>query len=216
MTDVVTLDQVRAHLRMPITYTADDMMLSTVFIKAANDVIKRECGDIIPKQFEEYYDGGDFAIYLRNTPLLSVEFIEEGWGYTNYVLNYVQVNTILPNEADIDPIFAYSIDIPGQGKISRRYGGNVPAPFVRGESNIHIVYTAGKEAIPGNVTLASLELIAHWYQGSQQRQVGNFTEGYDATDNDFTRSEGTTGINAGVPYRILELLKPNRRAPIIG
>jgi hypothetical protein len=113
----------------------------------------------------------------------------------------VQVNSIVQNEANFDPIFAYSVDIPETGKISRRYGGNVPAPFVQGQGNIHILYTAGvaPDKIPSNVVLAVLELIAHWYQGSQQRGGTGQGTGYDTTDVDFTRSQGLTAINQGVP-----------------
>jgi hypothetical protein len=215
--NIVTLDDVRAHLRISDAYTQDDAMLSNIFIPAANDVIQRECADILTKQWDEFYSGGDFSIWLRNIPILSVELVQEGWGWTNYDLAYVQVNDIIQNEESIDPIFAYSIDNAEEGMITRRYGGNVPAPFVPGENNIHVVYTSGVAVVPGSIVLASLELINHWYQGAMQRHSG-VANVYDAVADDYARSGNAPQemVSFGVPERILELLKPNRRTPIIG
>ena len=212
MADVVSLSQVRAHLRFPATYTQDDEMLTDTFIPAATNVVRRECGDIVPKQYEEFYDGGDFSIWLRHKPVLSVQMVEEGWGFTDYILDEVQVNA-----ATTANMFAFSVDLPNSGKISRRSGGNVNIPFIPGENNIHVIYTCGVDSIPGNVTLFALQLVAIWYQGFEQRQVGTANT-YSSIDTDFPRSGGDiyTPQNEGVPTYLLELLKANRRDPIIG
>jgi hypothetical protein len=135
MADVVTIDQVRAHLRLPANYTQDDGMLSGIFIPAANNVVRRECGDIIPKTHDENYDGGEPSIWLRHKPVLSVELVEEGWWFTNYSLQEVQVNSASTG------MFAFAIDAPKSGLITRRSGGNVNIPFIRGNGNIHINIT---------------------------------------------------------------------------
>ena len=218
MADVVTLAEVRAHLRMPATYTQDDSMLQSIFIPAANEVVKRECGDIVPQTYDEYYNGGDFAIWLRHKPVLEVQLVEEGWGWINYELSFVEVNSVTTNETNLDPLFAYSLDLPMQGKISRRFGGNVPAPFVPGENNIHIIYTAGRASIPGNIVLAALQIIAFWYRGFEQRTMGIDHSGIAVLNTDFPHSGNDvfTPQNQGVPEWLLELLKPHRRPPIIG
>jgi hypothetical protein len=115
-------------------------------------------------------------------------------------------------------LFAYSIDEPETGMISRRTGGNVLTKFRAGESNIRIVYTAGRNPIPPVIKLAELELIAHWWQNGQQRSAATSGQyGFDATNQDFPRSGGLyTPINQGVPYRILEMIKKYRSEPIIG
>jgi hypothetical protein len=125
----------------------------------------------------------------------------------------VQVNS--PLNANI---FAYSVDEPNTGLISRRSGGNLPTQFVPGVGNIHVTYVAGRDIIPGAIRLATLELIAYWWQGSQQRSVPGGSNTYNNINTDFTRSGADIyiPINQGVPYRILELLKPFRRQPIIG
>lgn len=210
--DVVTLDQVRAHLRMPPTFTQDDDMLSEIFIPAATAVVRRECGDIVPRQYDEFYDGGDLSIWLRHKPILSIQLVEEGWGFTNFVLSLIQVNA-----ATTANMFAYSVDMAEEGLISRRSGGNVNIPFIRGAGNIHVIYTCGKDVLPGNIVLAALQIIAFWYRGFEQRQTGP-ASGYSTLNADFPHSGNDiyTPQNQGVPEWLLELLKPDRRGPIIG
>jgi hypothetical protein len=212
MATIVSLSDVKAHLRYPTANTADDVALQG-FINAASDVINAECGIVVPQRFNESYDGGDFQIWLRHIPIVMIENIEEGWGFTNYELAYVPVNS--PSTANM---FAYSLDEPSTGLVTRRSGGNVNIRFVQGENNIQVTYTAGRDVIPGAIRLAALELIAHWWQGSQQRSMatGGGSGSYDNTNVDYSRALNAIPLNQGVPYRILELLKPFRRLPIIG
>jgi len=211
-TSVVTLQDVKVHLRYNPTDTTDDLAMMG-FIYAVNDVIEAECGVVVPKSYDEYYDGGGNYIYLRHRPVLSIENVEEGWGWFNYELDYQQVNTVPAGS-----MFAYSIDSPEAGGISRRSAGNVCIPFVPGTKNIRVEYTAGLDSIPGAVRLAALEIIAHWWQNSQMRAMANSTSysSFDQMNEDFTRATGIVSINTGLPYRVLELLKKNRHLPIIG
>lgn len=215
MANTVSLADVRAHLRYPAANTNDDIALQG-FISAADEVIRSECGDVVPTNYDEYYNGGDYTIYLRHRPVLEVNNVEEGWGYFNYELDFQQMNTVPAGN-----MFAYSLDAPIIGAISRRSAGNVQIQFVPGTKNVRVEYTAGRSPIPGSIRLAALELIAHWWQSSQLRTAaagGNFAS-YDAVEGEhFTRATetGLVNINIGVPYRILELLKPHRHVPYIG
>lgn len=216
MTNIVTLSQVKAHLRYPTpTQPSPDDAALQMFLNAADEVIVYECGDILPKLFSEYYDGGDYEIYLRHTPLLSVENVEEGWGYLNWELDYVEVNSPPPYS-----MFAYSIDTYEEACISRRSAGNVQIPFRPGNSNIYVQYRAGEKNIPGNVVLAELELMAHWWSNSQYRSVAlaGANIAYDAVSGSaYSRDteSGVQNINIGIPERILELVKSHRKRPII-
>lgn len=214
---IVALADVRAHLRYqnPGAASSDDAALQR-FINAASDVIDFECDIVAPKVFSEYYDGGDYSIWLRHRPIVSVQNIQEGWGFTNYQLDYVQVNS--PSQTTM---FAYSIDNVDTGEITRRSGGNVNIPFMRGTNNIYVQYTAGRQVIPAAIQLAALELIAHWWQNSQLRaaSLAGANLSYDATQGAvYTRDteSGIQNMNIGVPYRILEMLKAFRHDPIIG
>ena len=213
MADVVSLADAKQHLRIPPANTAEDYGIQG-FIYAADDVIRQECGEIVPAHYDELHDGGGFNIYLRHRPVLSVENVEEGWGWYNYELDYQQVNTV-----PAASMWAYSIDAAEVGRISRRSAGNVNIPFVAGTKNIRVQYTAGRNAVPGAIRLAALELIAHWWQASQLRSggVNAGTQAYDAVEGTaYTRAPDVMSVAYGVPYRILELLKPYRRQPIIG
>lgn len=224
---IVSLDQARAHLRFPAAYTQDDNLLLT-YIAGADDVMQFHCGDVIPTMQDEYYSGGDRLIYLRQKPVLSVEQIIEGWGWINWILDMVQVDsgTNVPSPGtgttsalSSTSMFAYSIDIPEEGVISRRTAGNISIPFMQGVDNIHITYTTGRTPVPGVIILAELELIAHWWQSSQQRGYGTGASAtYDTTEAEFDRPVAGAGLNpmAGVPYRILEMIRPYKREPIIG
>ena len=216
MANIVSLTDVKTHLRYPnpMQPSPDDPAIQK-FINAADEVIKFECDDILPKLYSEYYDGGDFSVFLRHLPLLSIENVEEGWGWTNFELDYVEVNSPPPYS-----LFAYSIDDYPNGEISRRSAGNVQIPFRPGQSNIYVQYRAGEQEIPGNIILAELELVAHFWQNSQLRAmtVAGANLAYDVvTGAAYSRDteSGVQNVNIGVPIRILELLKAHRHRPII-
>jgi hypothetical protein len=210
LTQVVSLADVRTYLRYPAADTSDDDALANLFIPACTDAMTDLCGEICPVQYDEYYDGGDCSIWLRHVPVLSVQNVNEGWGWIDYDLDYVQVNTVPATS-----LFAYSLDDNETGEISRRSAGNVNIPFMPGSDNIRVTYTGGRPGTPGGVYLAALELIRHWWAGSQQRSSGE-ADTYDETAEDFTRSTGVTGINFGVPYAIVAMVRGQRKAPVIG
>ena len=214
MAGIVTLDQVRAHLRYPPADTADDLHLQ-IYIDAADEVMRRETGNNVPQLFDESYDGGETSIFLWNTPIISIESIEEGWGFATFELDYVQANSPV-----VSTQYAYSIESEQDGYITRRSSGNVVVPFVPGTGNIRVVYTAGRNPVPPIIQLAELELIAEWWQGAMQRSAQQTSQyGYAAIDQDMARSGPAAGVvmpTYGVPYRILEMIKPYRAAPIIG
>lgn len=217
MANIVSLTDVKTHLRYPSPSqpSPDDTALQK-FINAADDCIEYECNDILPSLHSEHYDGGDISIFLRHKPLLSVQNIEEGWGYINYELDFVEVNSPGP----VFSMFAYSIENYETAEISRRTAGNVTRPFRAGDGNIFVQYRSGVEAIPGSVILGELELIVHWWQNSQLRAVtmAGANIGYDTvTGQAYSRDTetGVQNINIGVPYRILEMIKAHRRDPII-
>lgn len=213
MANIVDLDMVRRHLRYPPADTQDDAALQ-FFIEAADDAIIKETGENVARQYTEYYDGGDSAIFLFHTPVLSIQSIQEGWGWATFELDYVQVNSPV-----VSSMYAYSIDDDENGYITRRTSGNALIPFTPGTNNIRVTYTAGRNPIPAIIKLAELELIAHWWTNSQQRSMQQTQQyGYGAMDEPSVRGPGSeyTTINQGIPWRILEMIKAYRSAPIIG
>lgn len=215
ITEISSLAEVKTYLRIPQANTTDDSILSTVFMPAAQKVIERELGHIIAKPIStEHHSGGKCEIFLRQLPVLYVQGVYEGWGYYNWDLDNQPVNT-----QPALSIWAYSLDIPAEGLVTRRGPGNVLYPFVHGVNNITVDYVVGRTEMPDNAVLAFLELVGHWYRTSQLRTGNQASAAFSPNaviSQDFTRSTGITSINMGVPIEILELLKPDRRRPIIG
>ena len=217
MANIVSLADVKTHLRYPnpSSPNPDDTALQK-FIDAADEVIEFECDEIVPKLFNESHDGGGTSIFLRRRPILEVLNVEEGWGWVNFELNFVDVNS----PAQVNSLYAYSIDNHDVSQITRRSAGNVVIPFVPGQNNILVQYRAGEGVMPGSIVLAELELIAHWWQNSQLRGVtmSGANLGYDTVAGSIYSRDtesGNQNINIGVPYRILEMIKGHRHVPFI-
>ena len=211
---IVTLTEAKTHLRFPnpTQPNTDDQNIEG-FILAATEVIEGEVGKCVQRQVIEYHDGGQIAIYLRQRPVLQVVEIIENWGYFNWDLA-AQPSTTIP----ATNLFAYSLDNPVEGRVTRRSVGNIAVPFMAMGSqfpaNLKVTYIAGRNQVPYAVRLATLELVAHWWQHSQQRSFGGGSPNGNFDDD--IPDGGATEFNAGVPYRVLELLTWHRRAPIIG
>jgi hypothetical protein len=212
---IVSLTDLKTHLRypQPTASSSDDAGLQG-FILAATEVIEDEVGKVVQRQVMEYHDGGQIAIYLRQRPVLEVVQVIENWGYFNWDLAF-QPSTTIP----ATNLFAYSLDMPSEGRVTRRSVGNIAIPFMamgsEFPSNIQVTYIAGRNTVPWAIRLATLELCAHWWQNSQQRSYnagGALPGNYD----DAVQDGAGTAFNAGIPYRILEILKPHRRTPIFG
>jgi hypothetical protein len=214
VTEIDSLTNVKAFLQIPNATTSFDMILANILLPAATSVIEREVGHIIAKQVSsERHNGGGTEIWLRELPVLYVQNVEEGWGYFNQELDNQTVN-----QQPALSLWAYSLDNPKQGKVTRRSPGNVAYPFVSGLDNIRVDYVAGRNEVPANARIAFHALTSYWFRQSQQRILeASASQGaYDTLNDDFTRSTGMESINIDIPAGIIEMLKPNRRRPIIG
>jgi len=215
ITEIASLTTMKQYLRIPNPSSAngDDATIQ-ILMNAAQVAIEREVGHIIKKRIRaERHNGGKCEIWLRELPVLYVENVEEGWGYYNWELDDQQVNMIPALS-----MWAFSLDNPEEGLITRRSGGNVAVPFVWGKDNVRVDYVVGRTEVPNNAVLAFLELTAYWYRSSQLRpsiQGAGFSPSA-GLNVDSTRSTGIASINMGIPDDIIELLKPDRRRPIIG
>jgi hypothetical protein len=211
----ITLSEAKSHLRYPnpVQPNSDDLGLQ-IFIDAVQEVLTYECDDLTPTLHSERHNGGSYKIFTYHSPVLSVENVQENWGWITYDLDF--------QDAGADPastsMFGYSIDTPETGEISRRTVASTPIPFIPGEKNIFIQYTSGRATLPPDIKLAALELLAHAWQNSQLRSVsmsgGNI--GYDAVEGALYSRDtesGVQNINIGIPYRILEFIKGKRHMP---
>jgi hypothetical protein len=219
ITEIASLSVVKQYLRIPVGQALADDSTITIMMRAAQEAVERELGHIVAKTIRaERHDGGKCEIWLRELPVLYVSNIEEGWGYYDQELDDQEVNQIPALS-----IWAYSLDDPKEGLVTRRSQGNVTIPFVIGRNNVRADYVVGRNEIPANAELAFCELVSFWYRNSQLRAAasvatpsGSGQTAFGAINADFTRSQGETSFNAGIPSGILELLKPDRRRPVIG
>lgn len=214
ITAIAELSDVKNYLRIPLTNTIDDAILTDVFMPAAQQAVEREIGHVVKKVIRaERHDGGKAEVWLRQLPVLYVENVQEGWGYYNWNLDDQEVNT-----QPALSIWAYSLDRPQQGLLTRRGPGNVLYPFVWGRNNIRVDYVVGRTEMPSNAVLVFCELIGYWYRQSQLRTTNQVAAAFNPSilDTNYSRTTGEESVNMGVPESIIELLKPDRRRPVIG
>lgn len=217
VTEIATMAVVKQYLRIPSPSSpnGDDPVIQ-ILMNAATRAIEREVGHIVPAEVTlERHDGGRPQIDLRELPVLYVRRVVEGWGYYDQDLDQQTVNA-----QPALSIWAYSLDIPEEGVLTRRGPGNVLYPFVHGRNNISVDYVAGCQAVPPGAEEAFLELVSIWYRQSQMKYDagagGGSSAVFNAVDtNSFTRTTAVTSVNFGVPDAILEMLKDGRRRPII-
>ncbi len=213
ITEIAPLATVKTFLRVPQSNTNDDATIQ-ILMDGAQAAIEDEVGHIIAKPITaERHDGHGREIWLRELPVLFVSNVEEGWGYFNQELDDQQVNSIPALS-----IWAYSLDNPEEGLLTRRGPGNVLYPFIHGRNNIRVDYTVGREVMPKNAVLAFCSLVSIWYRETQMRMstgTGGAGTVFNAQNADFTRTTGESSINLGVPLTIIEMLKSDRRRPII-
>lgn len=211
---IVSLIEAKTHLRFPdpTDSSSDDVNLQG-FIYAATEVIEGRVGNVVQRTVKEYHTGGSPYLYVREKPIVSVTTIVENWGYYNWTLTEVDTNDI-PQ----DNLFAYSVDNPDEGLIVRRSVGNIAIPFMgMGDllpDNITVTYVTGMQGTPWSIRLACLELIAHWWQASQQRTSA--ASASPANPFNAVPSVSNAPFVFGVPNRIWEIIGTNGRTPIIG
>lgn len=211
VTSIAELSDLQTYLQIPSGDSTNDAVLAYL-MDAAQQVIEREIGWVIPRSFTEVHNGGGREIWLRETPVLYVTSIEEGWGYWNWELNDQQVNSI-PTLS----LWAYSLDKPRDGLVTRRSVGNVNIPFINGRNNIRVSYVSGRHEVPAAAKLAYMELVGFWFRNSQLRAVNQAPTSFGTINDDFSRTAGLSSINLGVPTSIIEMLKgAGRRRPVIG
>lgn len=157
---VVTLDDVKAHLNFPPGDPSHDLELQG-FIDAATNVVAYLAGPVLSTSYtNEVHDGGWPIIMLYNPPILSVDSVVEYIGTMRYVL------TEQPPGSTVDN-YGFSLDDPASGKLVRRSAAGTVIPFWGERGGVVVSYTAGRVSVPAEMRMAALEDIRGLYQGSQ-------------------------------------------------
>ncbi|MGK5737272.1 phage head-tail connector protein [Micromonospora sp. URMC 103] len=131
MADIVTLDEVKKQLNIPLDDTSQDDEL-LVYIGAVTEVVEDIVGPVTPRAVVETHDGGRNAIILRKPPILSVTSVVED-GTTLTTADYT---------ASLDAGILYR----GTGF------------WLGGRGSVTVTYQAGRQTTPVAVRLAAQEL----------------------------------------------------------
>lgn len=164
------------------------------YILGISAVIESIVGKLAVVTYDEWYDGGYPTISLLNVPVVSVTSVVETWG-----AGATRTLTLQPPDTSSDA-YGYSVDVD-TATITRRING-VAGPFAAGRRNVHVVYKAGRSAVPPNVRMGALELIRiNW-----QPQTGGNRPGYEGPSDVV---DGSFRMGFYVPNRVMEQLVPS-------
>jgi uncharacterized phiE125 gp8 family phage protein len=179
-----SLADLRAHLNKQLANTSDDSELEDI-ADAAQVMIEREIGDVVPKAYSEYHNGGSHRIVVWNGPIVSVTSIVEH-------LNGAVLKVLTNSEYRVDGLAS---------TVTRIMGVGYPSLFQGGYQDVLITYVAGRtQPIPANIRLAHKELTAHLWRNTQ---IGRTRRVRGAVPED-DLSQASPGYS--MPNRIREMI----------
>ena len=169
-----------AKLHMNKNNTADDVEIQD-FIDAAQAVVQREVGPVVPTSYTETLPAPPGRLILSHRPVISITSLSE-------------TGTLLSPSA-------YRLD-PASGLVERAYGSGAGYWASTGSNaDIAVTYLAGRSGpVPANYRLATLELTAHLWRNSQ---MGRNRRVRGSGPEDDTAA---VGLGFSLPNRVRELL----------
>lgn len=189
---IVSLADVKRHMNMSLTDTTNDDEVQD-FIDAAQALIEREIGPVVPKTYTERHNGGRCRINVDHGPIVSITSITEY--YYGSLLHVLTSNE-------------YVVDYTA-GYIDRTLPSGMRFDFQGSINDVVIVYVAGRIVPVGaNVRLGAKELTAHLWRNTQLGRTRRSRSG-SATDDD----SAPIGLGFSMPARVRELI--GARKPVI-
>lgn len=177
---IASLADAKIHLNK--NNTADDVEIQD-FMDAAQAVITREVGPVVPTSFTEFLRapsrGG--RLVLNHRPVISITSITE--------------NSVVLSPTD------YRVDT-NSGIVERAFG-TAPGRWygLGSQADIAVTYLAGRTGpVPANIRLGYLELTAHLWRNSQQGR-NRRVRGTGPEDD-----MAAVGLGFSMPNRVRELI----------
>ena len=205
---LVSLPDAKDILNIDAKDHTHDMKLIR-FINAVQVIVENIVGPVITRTFEEWADGGQYAIQVRRrpssalgtTPVLTLMACSEYRGPIEYPLNVIK-----------DPSFGtvYSCMMDNYGTITRRSAGGGIIAFPSMPRSVHYWYQAGQQTVPWNIYEGTLELLREHYQQTQQMSRGRNA----AASDDDTPNQAIIGFL--VSGKVRQWLAPVRKHPSLG
>ncbi|MFE9098492.1 hypothetical protein [Streptomyces sp. NPDC007264] len=177
-----SLASAKTKLDIPATSTGDDEELRE-FIEATTQCVEYFVGAVVRRTVQQVVPGDRDAWVLHTTPVLTVSAITplQTWQ-----------QAIDPSVLDIDTVAG----------ILRRTDGLY---FFAGD--YRITYTAGRAAVPPNVSLAGKLILQHLWRTNYGAARGLTGVG---GGEDFSVTEQVPGLGYAIPNRALQLLQGDR------
>ncbi len=194
-------------LRLGITTSADDSLLS-LLMDSADQWVAGYCGrDFAGGTYTEYHPGGGTLVFLTNYPVQAVVSVKVDPAY-----GFGAETTL--------PATAYTVHL--EWGIVRSLNGPflpcgdcLPAPgqppWARAPRAVQVVYTTVTGAVPGDVKEAYALLVGHWYRHVKTQVAAGFQNITQQTFGDATAIFAKDQI-AGLPLPddVRRLLGPYR------
>jgi len=167
--------------------TFNDNELSD-FILVVTDIVEGLIGPVVRRTVSEVHQSGS-SLWLRKRPVISVtSIVPYLTSGMSYSANAVKVNG-------------------DTGQVSLLDGGSfTDGPFT-------VTFVAGRQAVASSIRHASLNVLSHLWE--TQRGGMTFLGAGPGVDTD-SESFRVSGREYSVPRRVLELLRPSKRGPLVG
>jgi hypothetical protein len=178
--DFITVDELKSHLKK--SGTEDDAKLDG-FVAAACSAIVERIGQVAVVEAEDVVEcrGYRRVIVLEERPAIAVTSVTQYDG------------TVLPAADPDNSVAGWQLK-PGSGLL-------YAADFARFSGRLTVTYTVGRDPVPGNVSLAALELAGHLWKQSQ------LNTGSTARPPSFGDDQVVIpGLAYALPIRVRELL----------
>lgn len=200
---LVSLSDAKAYLNIPAASRDQDSKIVQM-IESATPMVEAITGPIVQRSYNEWYDGGNPFVVLRNRPVLALTSVTEYRGPIAYALTIITD----PGHGTI-----YSCMLDEFGRVERRSAGGGIIAFPAMPQSVNVVYTAGLAAVPDNVRHGTLELLRINYQQTQQGGRPAFGSSVGGMEDQF---EQMNILGFYMPRRVREMLSASRRFPSLG
>lgn len=178
-----SLAAAKAKLDIPATSTGDDEELRE-FIEATTRCVEFFVGAVARRTVRQVVQGGRASFVLHTMPVLSV-------------------TSMVGIQSWQQPVDVSVLDVDTDTGVVRR---SDVLPFLPGE--YRVTYTAGRAAVPANVSLAAKLILQHLWRTNYGAARG--LSGIGGGE-DFAVTEQIPGLGYAIPNRALQLLQGDRQ-----
>jgi hypothetical protein len=198
-------------LRLGVTTSADDSLLSAL-MDSADQYVVDYCGrDFGGGTYTEYHPGNTTTVFLRNYPVQAVTSlkVDPSYGFGAETVRPATAYVLHPDRGVIQSL---------TGPFLAGWAGlpvfNTPA-WQLGPRTVQVVYTVASADAPANVREAYALLIDHWYRHVKTQVAAGYQNVYRQTAGSSTVIFAKDQIAGGALPTDLERLLGPYRVPVI-